>query len=123
MRWIVILEAGYSPSLLLGTRLIPYIMTFSPNNTYSKIAPLSFAVLAGVSSSMPGSPPLPPPLTGKHLDYSTPLLKDGNSCPQGNALKSCHIINKELGGNSGEGAWRCGYPKQQAAVLGNICKA
>ena len=123
MRWIEILEAGYSPSLLLGTRFTPYIMTFSPNKTCSKIAPLSFAVLAGVSSSMPGSLPLPPPLTGEHLGYSTPLLKGGNSCPQGNALTSCHIINEELGGNSGEGAWRCGCPKQEAAVLGNICTA
>lgn len=90
-------------------------MTFSPNNTCSKIATLSYALLVGVS----WLEPLLPPLTGEHLGRSTPLLKGENSCPQGNALKSCHNINEELG----EGAWKCDCLGQEAVVLGNICKA
>lgn len=58
--------------------------------------------------------PLLPPLTGEHLGHSTHLLKGGNSCPQGNALKSCHNINEELG----EGAWKCDCLGQEAVVQG-----
>lgn len=67
---------------------------------------------------MPGWQPLLPPLTGEHLGHSTLLLKGGNSCPQGNALKSCHNINEELG----EGAWKCDCLGQEAVVLGKSVK-